>query len=790
MNAWKRPQSLIVWYILSVCFFLVCRAAATDFASPSSYPVGSNPVAIVVGDFNGDSKPDLAVANSNSANVSVLLGNGDGTFQSAKDSAAGTSPATPAVADFNGDNKLDLILMAQDSSGTQTFVNLLLGNGDGTFQTPVKLDASDGAASLVAGDFNGDNKADVIMGDGNGNLIVLLGNGDGTFQPASTISLGVTGTVGPLVVSDFNADSKLDLVATVSGGPVVVLGNGDGSFQSPVHVADSSRSGFLLVGDFDGDNKGDVFLKFTHRLCSGFPQFCITFTSGTLYLGNGDGTFQPGTQIVGIIGASLLITTGDFNADNKFDLFLERGGIGLLRLGEGDGISFLLLPPILFGFASSPSFITSSDLNGDGLPDLVLADGTNNAINVVLNTSPKSGADLGLTMDVQSPVTVALGGDDLTYTATVFSEGPQNASGVTLTDHLPSGLKFISAQPSQGTCSGTSTITCNLGAMTEPSSATVLFTVRPTVVGTFSDDLQVAATQADLNSKNNSVSVMVNAVLPADLAISASASANSGLIGDKVTVNVNVSNGGPGQATNVVLTNFVSDSTQLSGVTVSAGSCTVTPGQISCQIGTLASGVGATLSYVVTLTASGFSDSIGVTSDQPDLNPDNNNTNLAIDISDFTLTAAAASLTIQRGKQGTAVLTVTGLDNFSDPVTLSCAVTGPAPTPTCTVSPSSLTPNNTAMLTISTANISANLSTFHYWQKLLLAVWLPLGILGCIFAVDKSGRRTWLICLVAMLAILPTACGGGRKTPQNYTVTVVAAAGTLQHSTTIAVTVQ
>jgi uncharacterized protein len=154
------------------------------------------------------------------------------------------------------------------------------------------------------------------------------------------------------------------------------------------------------------------------------------------------------------------------------------------------------------------------------------------------------------------------------------------------------------------------------------------------------------------------------------------------------------------------------------------------------------------------------------------------------------LTAAAASLTIQRGNQGSDVLTITGLDNFSDPVTLSCAVTGPAPTPTCSVSPSSVTPSNTATLTINAANLSASLSRFHSSQKLLLAVWLPLGVLGCIFAVEKRRARRWLICLVAMLVILPTACGGGRKTPQNYTVTVAAAAGTLQHSMTIAVTVQ
>jgi uncharacterized repeat protein (TIGR01451 family) len=466
MKAWEKNKSLMGRSILSACF-LLCRALATDFASPTNYAVGSNPVAIVVGDFNGDNKPDLGIANSSSANISVLLGNGDGTFQTAKDSPAGNLPAALAIADFNSDNKLDLVVSAQDSSGTQTFVNLLLGQGDGTFQAPAQLDASQGAASVVAGDFNGDNKADVILGDSNGNLIILLGKGDGTFQPASTVALGVTGSVGPLVVADFNADSRLDIVASASGGAVVVLGNGDGSLQSPVHVGDSTQKGFLLVGDFDGDKNPDVVVKFIRPPAPGCREFCFTIITLTLYLGKEDGTFEQGTQIYRGFG-SLSVAADDFNADDKLDLFLERGNIGFLRLGVGDGTSFVDLPSSSLTFQSS--FVTSSDLNGDGLPDLILANTAGNAIAVVLNDSPKSGADLRLTLDIQSPVTVPIGGTDLTYTATLIDEGPQNASVVTLTDHLPAGLKLISTQPSQGTCSGTVTITCNLGAMSEPGT--------------------------------------------------------------------------------------------------------------------------------------------------------------------------------------------------------------------------------------------------------------------------------------------------------------------------------
>jgi len=125
-----------------------------------------------------------------------------------------------------------------------------------------------------------------------------------------------------------------------------------------------------------------------------------------LYLGRGDGTFQQGTQIYR--QGAVVVTANDFNAGKKLDLFLEYVvgmgapqvpfAFGILRLGVGDGTSFLDLP-VQFG-PQSPTSVTSSDLNGDGLPDLILADGPNNAVRVVLKSSPKSGADLALTLDV------------------------------------------------------------------------------------------------------------------------------------------------------------------------------------------------------------------------------------------------------------------------------------------------------------------------------------------------------------------------------------------------------
>ena len=110
----------------------------------------------------------------------------------------------------------------------------------------------------------------------------------------------------------------------------------------------------------------------------------------------------------------------------------------------------------------------------------------------------------------------------------MVNTGPQDATGVTLKETLPAGLTLVSASPSQGTCTGTTTITCDLGAMADPSSATVDFTVTPTAAGIFTDGLHVTATEPDLNSKNNSASMTITAVLPADLAVSGTASEDHG----------------------------------------------------------------------------------------------------------------------------------------------------------------------------------------------------------------------------------------------------------------------
>src|SRR5262249_47576519 len=160
-----------------------------------------------------------------------------------------------------------------------------------------------------------------------------------------------------------------------------------------------------------------------------------------------------------------------------------------------------------------PITLLAADLNGDHLPDIVSTDYTEAAISVLLNTSPTAGSDLTLNLSTLS-ANITVGTGDANYTATVLNQGPQNDSGVTLKANLPSGLTLVSAQPSQGTCTGGSIITCELGAIADAAFAGVQFVVTPTIGGDLPIALEVTGAQQDLNAANNSASFTVSAVVP------------------------------------------------------------------------------------------------------------------------------------------------------------------------------------------------------------------------------------------------------------------------------------
>jgi hypothetical protein len=213
-----------------------------------------------VGDFNGDGWADLAVANDGSHNVSVLLGNGDGTFQEAQNFATGPRPVSVVGGDFNRDGVQDLAVAYRGSVRPVVpgGVSVLLGNGDGTFQAPLNFAIGSLSTSVAVGDFNGDKVLDLAVADaGSYDILVLLGNGDGTFQAARNFAAGN----GPysVAVGDFNRDGRQDLAVAIYPDNVsVLLGNGDGTFQGAQIFGAGTFPSSVAVGDFNLDGLPDL----------------------------------------------------------------------------------------------------------------------------------------------------------------------------------------------------------------------------------------------------------------------------------------------------------------------------------------------------------------------------------------------------------------------------------------------------------------------------------------------------------------------------------------------------
>ena len=323
------------------------------FQPAQSFAGGYGPDAVAVADVNGDGRPDIVTANKGANTVSVLLGNGDGTFQSAQSFAVGSEPDAVAVADL-GNGRADIVTA---NYGDNT-VSVLLGNGDGTFQPAQSIAVGGGPDAVAVADL-GNGHPDIVTANSDSTVSVLLGNGDGTFQPAQSFAVG--SEPDAVAVADLG-NGHPDIVTANKGDNTVsvLLGNGDGTFQPAQSFAVGSLPHSVAVAD----------------LGNGHPDI-VTADNGdgtvSVLLGNGDGTFQP-AQSFAVGSFPVAVALADVNNDKQSDIVTANAAFNgsisvLLNLGDAR----FQAPTVSSGIPSR-DVPQLADLTGDGIPDAVSLD--------------------------------------------------------------------------------------------------------------------------------------------------------------------------------------------------------------------------------------------------------------------------------------------------------------------------------------------------------------------------------------------------------------------------------
>ena len=365
-------------------------SSAQSFLSAVNYPTdGPYAVFVATGDFNGDGFTDLAVATGTNPGVlvgttiSILLGKGDGTFQAAPfpSPIVGNQPFAIAVGDFNHDGKTDLAVVNMSTNN----VSVLLGNGDGSFQTAASY--STGGASkpdaIAVGDINNDGILDLVIANQNGTIAILLGNANGSFNGAATIALNSSipsPSLYGIAVGKLTTSGFVDIVVVDNANASVYVLKGTGSLPvspaTPDIYAVGTSPESVTIADFNGD--GNLDLAVTNSPTGGAKG------SVSVLLGSANGSFTTkSTNTVGLL--PYVLTTGDFNGDGIADLAVPNvGGNNVsVLLGKGDGT---FSTQSTYATGTGAKAVAVGDFNGDGLADIAVSNRVADNVSILLNS--------------------------------------------------------------------------------------------------------------------------------------------------------------------------------------------------------------------------------------------------------------------------------------------------------------------------------------------------------------------------------------------------------------------